>query len=1311
MDTIANLKEQAVTQTPLLLFDVTLANGQVERWATHGVTVNSEAYGTRVLRHNVFEVQAASEHGIDAIPKISLTLANADSQLSQIESSIGFKGAKLQATFLFYDLLADEPASEQMVVFQGILNPPEQVTEGTLRVTAVNRMSMQRVLLPPVRVQRRCPWAFPSNQQERQEAVNGGSDGAHSRFFRCGYSAGEPGGVGNLDNGSAFANCSFTRSDCIARGMFDVDASSNPTRRYGGIEFVPATVRVRSHGAREFRDSPAAANEARYNDFIPLAYGTVWIEPPVVFARNDGNLTRMEALLGLSKINQVLKVLVNSIEIPIGISGRDMTRSGWWNLFSDGGRNGGFNLNFTRPDGSPLGDPYGSMACLSVVVPNQIHGGSDLPRVKVLVEGLQLETFNSSGVSQGTQFTNNPAWCLLDVLRRSGWRIEEIDLASFAAAAGFCDETIAATDNQGNPISAKRFQCNFAVRTRRTAAEVIRGIRNTARLQLTYRTDGKLAVYVENALALQQPSKPEGSNATEMVNGGWPAYVYADGSVPGIASGILRRPDGSAAFRVWSRPMADTPNRYSVEFADVFNEYQQDSLALVDAEDIQRAGQEITGNLVANGLPTFDQAARILKFFLDRSLRGNRYIEFETSVKGFGQQVGDVITVTYNKEGFLDQPFRILKIEPSENYRLVRITAQLHDDAWYNDTNGQLSLIPPTRREPEPEPTVPDPLFGYEYDGFGSEQFHVTEFQVADTDGTILSEVEVQFKPPRAGRSLTLSVPIVNLQPTIQATGGNLLGDQTLYYAVTANDSNGDESNRSFVVRATIPAGTDTHTVQLSGLIFHPEAVSFNVYRGDLPTRLFQIAAAQTLAGTFLDTEQQLPTIEGAPDPNYDHANFYWRLEDTDEQFASIFSVNSVGSSMLSMTPNALIGHVVRLLSGKGAGQEREVVSNTATTVLVTPNWEIEPDVSTSFVVSGSTWNFAGRAKTSPARFPIPNRRDKVLQITGRAANAQNVESLEGLAVLTRWAIGGGGLGVADHDVPPEPSFGAAVHGDGTLELGVIGFPLFENTQGITTGTFLLHLRDELAGPSGTLLGAAIDDTETSLTLSQAGSAQLGDLIQIESEMLRVTDVQSAGTVYVVDRGQCESPAASHAVSTPVYHLQTRTVVTPFERSFFGTPAGATWTHIEWAPNARLACAELWMTNAFGQSPMAVNNYSQVTNFGLRTLRGGQFSFQVEGGMAVLTDVVPVVSVQEDLSIRDIYASVKQAPEGADLEMEVRQDGSLLASLTIAEDASVSTPVDGAELPALQALSNLTLNITAVGTTFPGRDLTVTIRV
>ena len=104
MDSIANLKEQSDALTPLLLFEAELADGQVERWSSHNVTVSGESYDARVVRHNFFEVQAASESGVDAIPRIALTLGNADSRFSQIDTAIGFRGAKLKARFVFYDL-------------------------------------------------------------------------------------------------------------------------------------------------------------------------------------------------------------------------------------------------------------------------------------------------------------------------------------------------------------------------------------------------------------------------------------------------------------------------------------------------------------------------------------------------------------------------------------------------------------------------------------------------------------------------------------------------------------------------------------------------------------------------------------------------------------------------------------------------------------------------------------------------------------------------------------------------------------------------------------------------------------------------------------------------------------------------------------------------------------------------------------------------------------------------------------------------------------------------------------------------------
>src|SRR5690348_3363796 len=119
MPTILDLKEQEITETPLLVFECALVDGRVERWSTHRVSAGDVTYEARVLRHNVFEMQAGSEQGVDGIPQISVVLANADSHCSEIERAVGWKGARLKVGFLFYDLRHDESASELSVIFQG----------------------------------------------------------------------------------------------------------------------------------------------------------------------------------------------------------------------------------------------------------------------------------------------------------------------------------------------------------------------------------------------------------------------------------------------------------------------------------------------------------------------------------------------------------------------------------------------------------------------------------------------------------------------------------------------------------------------------------------------------------------------------------------------------------------------------------------------------------------------------------------------------------------------------------------------------------------------------------------------------------------------------------------------------------------------------------------------------------------------------------------------------------------------------------------------------------------------------------------
>ncbi len=369
------------------------------------------------------------------------------------------------------------------------------------------------------------------------------------------------------------------------------------------------------------------------------------------------------------------------------------------------------------------------MAYLSVVVPNSINSGGSLPTVKVLAQGLVVPVYGADGTYVADQFSNNPAWILLDILRRSGWAAAEIDIVSFAATAAYCDGQIGSTDLNGNAISLSRFQCNLVLQSRRSAGDVIRGVRNAARLFLTYGAGGALQLAVENTLAQQQPVLATGSNSVEELDGGWPVYEFGDGS--NGCTGILRQQSGAPAVTVRSRAIADTPNSMTVEFQDALNSYQQDSYSVVNVDDVALAGQEVTTTLMALGIPNYDQAARVLQFNLDKSVRGNTYVDFDTSVRAFGIRPGDLITITYLKEGFNRQAFRVLKISPATNYRTATITAQIHDDSWYADSNGQVTGSGGARQSTIGIGT-PRPLIGSVVDANGEVQFGVQAGSSAD---------------------------------------------------------------------------------------------------------------------------------------------------------------------------------------------------------------------------------------------------------------------------------------------------------------------------------------------------------------------------------------------------------------------------------------------------------------------------------------------------------------------------------------------------------------------------------------------------
>jgi hypothetical protein len=1218
--------------------------------------------------------------------------ANADSYFSEIERSTGFRGATITISFVFYDLPNNTALTDAVVVFQGICNPPDQIKEATLRVTATNRMSMQRVFLPEIRIQRLCPWTFPSTPVQQQEAIDGGAEGSYSTYYPCGYSAGLAGGCGNLNNGVPFTSCGYASTDCQARGMFT---------RFGGIEYIPPVITVRGYG-KDWTSSAVAVNQARYNDYVPMVYGTAWYYPPVVFARNDGNLTRMEVLLGVGVMQGVLTVLVNGYQIPLGVTGKNMTGTGWYNVPTLGTRDGAFDLNFLNSNGQPAGDPYGGMAYLSVVVPNQISDGNSLPSVQVLVQGLMIPTYDAQGNQLSHEFTSNPIWVLHDMLRRSGWDASEIDYSSLASAAAYCDELINSTDLNGNPITIPRFGCNLVLQKRRSAGDVIRGIRNASRLYLTYGPGGVLQVNVENAMVLQQPAQNPWSNSTESLNAGWPAYEFGDGTTG--ASGILRKSTGEPTVVVSSRSIADTPNSLSIDFQDALNSYQQDSYTVVDPDDVGLTGQQVTSTLMAIGLPNYDQAARMLKFNLDKALLGNTYVQFETSIMAFGIRPGDLITITYQKEGFSRQPFRVLKISPSTNYRTAAITAQIHDDAWYLDSNGQDSSAAGANQQATATIGLPRPLLGSLVDASGLVEFGISETDTTSSDGTVQASLAVTFVPPAAASPAGPGVPLISLAATI-GSGGTLAANQVLYYAISGVDASGDEGALSFIVTAAITC--DGSSVTLTELSFTSSTSAFNVYRGTTPANLLRIASSQTCGATFTDSGAQ-PQLIAPPDPNFDHANFYWRMELQPEMAASIFSSTTVGNGNLQMNPNCYQGMTVRVTRGTGAGQEAPVASNDATTLTLSGTWVVPPDATSYFVVAEAGWHFGAMTKSSPVSFVVPNQGGETVQVTGRSANAANVECPPMLATVTRWQIGGSGF--SDSAAPSTPFFGlGAGMSGGTLDLSGVSFSSLTDTETISAATLTVYYWNELQGASSFELVSAIGASDTSLTLNAPGPAQTGSILQIDSEVLEVAEVSDGGVGYTVQRGVHGSPASAHAAKSAVYHLTGLTSVAGFPQGFFGSPYSGTWSFPVQLPDVRVASAQLFVTNQKGNSPMASACLTHTVDSGLRTLSGGQYSIQVEGYLSVDQSAAPALVVDAAHSVGDIYGVLGAAAD-ATVQLQLNVNGAAYCQLVFQANETISNDVSGQSLPPLAAGDQITLAVLSVGQTYPGADLTVIIR-
>lgn len=1309
MSDIYPLKEAASTATPIVCFEFRFASGHIERFAARDCTVEGHTYRRRVLDQHLHENSVGGDDAIGAFSRIGVVLSNTDGYLTQIENSHGFKGAELIARFVFLEPDSVAPATNPLVVFRGIADSPSLIDESSLVVIAENRFSLFHAKLPATPLQRRCPWHFPYDPETRMEAVDGGLSGRNSPFYRCGYSPDFPGGRGNTNGAEPYTSCSGTRADCAARGMLDTDAQGRATRRFGGFTYLPSSILVRTHGSRAMQPATVHGNHPRSNDVAPLVYGMGWLTPPLIHSFNDGNLTRMLLLLCDGPVEGVSRVVVNGAEIPAAVEGRDMSASGWHKRIATGSREGSF---LPRPDNDSVyseSDPHGSMTTLEVVIPNALQKGNSVPNVEVLVKGLHLLTLNASGESAGFMHSSNPAWVLLDVLLRSGWQLAELDLPSFARAAAHCDETVEVSTWDGGSRMQPRYSCNLVLQKRRSVAEILRGLREGSFLMLRGNHQGKLEVVAESTLAQQQPVISPFSNAMESLNGGWPAYEFGDGTSG--RGGILRQPNGSPSFRLLSKPASECPNRVYAEFQDAWNEFQTDRISLFDSKELRRRKQEVVLNSRAMGLSTYPQAARAVYAALKRSTEGNVQAEFETGLKGLGLRPGDLITITYPRYGLERTVFRILRILPEADLRSARILAQKHNDNWYSDNILDAIGGIDRYRRPGSLHGTPRPLAGTLISTDGNSQFEITETAAAATDGGYRVQLRCGYVVPPNRVDAALPPPVMPLAPEISVGTGTLSPGTDYAYRFTSVTQDGHESEPTAAIPVRTPSAPRGYGVRFEPLQAPPGASSMRVYRGPSAEWSFLIGTLPAGATSFLD--DGLPYQPAVPpDTSFHHANFYWREEVHPPINASSASASSITWASATWAENQFQGKLIWISSGKGKGQERTILSNNANTLFV-EGWTVLPDPTSSFAIAEPTWQLGCKASGSPASFEVPNRSGTVVQVAGLAANALDLESAIDGSVITRWIVGGGSLVPVDTDVASEPIFTLSTRGTGDLSLSGVGFSTLENTRTIQSGTLEIHFWDELLDLPAGRLSDSVDSTQTALSFTESVNADAGALLQIDNEIVRVESAGPGNQVNVI-RGVLGSSASSHGAGSIPFRLQKRGLVFAIPLQFFGSPASGAFQQSFYLPHLRVAAAELWFTNSVGDSPRALQTFSSLAQFGLRTGYGGQYALYAEGYVAIEDDAAVPLLVDRDHSVQDILGTLEVAATGGPVEIDITVDSEVYCSLTFPQGSRFSNIVSGTYLPPLRAGARLGINVRSVqhsSGTIPGRDLSVRIRI
>ncbi len=303
---------------------------------------------------------------------------------------------------------------------------------------------------------------------------------------------------------------------------------------------------------------------------------------------------------------------------------------------------------------------------------------TNIPNIKVKVQGRKVSTFDSNGNETTGVYSTNPVWCLVDFLRNErygkGIADSDLDIPSFYTASQIAETQVTPYSGASD---INLFDCNAVINTNKKIIDNVKVFLKGMRGLMPY-VQGKFKLLIETT---------------------------------GTATFSLNEDNIIGGIKLESERKNDKYNRVIVNYVNPEKNYQSDAVVYPETDSEHQTYKTADGGFLQEGNITLDtiispyQALEFGKIVLNRS-RNNLKLGITVNYEGLDLAIGDIVNVSSTILGMVNKPFRVSGMTLNANFT-ASLSLQEHQDSWY--TFDEKTIVPVISDTNFPDPFTVQP--------------------------------------------------------------------------------------------------------------------------------------------------------------------------------------------------------------------------------------------------------------------------------------------------------------------------------------------------------------------------------------------------------------------------------------------------------------------------------------------------------------------------------------------------------------------------------------------------------------------------